>query len=125
MEMVLYLRADLQARDLTEDDLNGARLRLAHGHLAAAVIYDEVQPEKAELLRARVLGVLDEETGTRAGGMLNESLRSVWLDADRDGVVDDGEMDTIEGARLVDSKSFYTSSSYDADERRFSRGERH
>ena len=125
MEMVIHLRADLQARDLTEDDLNGARLRLAHGHLAAAVIYDEVQPEKAELLRARVLGVLDEETGTRAGGMLNESLRSVWLDADRDGAVDEGEMDTIEGARLVDSKSFFTSSSYDSTDRRFSKGERH
>ena len=124
-ELVMRLRRDLQERDLTEDDLNGHRFRLVHAHLAAAVIYDEVQAEKAEALRSRVLGFLDEETAIRTGGMVDEVLRSAWLDADRDGEVDSGEMDTIEGDRINDSKSFFTSSSYDSDTRRFSRGERH
>jgi hypothetical protein len=124
-ELILRLRRDLQERGLTEDDINGHRLRFAHAHLAAAVIYDENQPEKAEILRTRVLGAFNEETGIRHGGLVDDTLRSVWVDADRDGAVDSGEVTSIEGNRTADSKSFFTSSSFDSTNRVFSRGGRH
>lgn len=125
VELVVRLRMDLQQRGLTEDDVSGHRFRLAHAHLAAACIYDETTPDKAGAIRDRILGPFNAETGYRTGGMVSDILRSIWTDADRDGAIDTDEVDSIEGDRPADSKSFYTSSSYDSTTRKFTLGMKH
>lgn len=124
-ELIHRLRANLAPRGLTEDDVGGHRLRLVHSRLALAVIYDETQPEKAAELRDAALGPVNEKTGRRAGGLVDEALRDLWVDADADGVVNDGEVSSLEGNRGTDNASFFTSSSYSSSTRRFTYGERH
>lgn len=124
-ELIQRLREDLTVRGLTEDDVGGHRLRLAHAALACAYVYDETQPEKAEALRTRALGPADPDTGRRSAGLVDDALRAVWADANFDGVVDAGEVGNIEGARGSDVGSYFTSSAYTSTTRRFTRNERH
>lgn len=124
-ELIERLREDLLPRGYTEDSINGHRLRLAHAALAAAYVYDETQPEKAEMLRTRALGPLSATTGRRVGGLIGDALRNVWVDLDGDAVVDDGEMTTLEGNRTADTGSFFTSTSWSSETRRFTYRERH
>lgn len=125
LEIQTRLREDFVQRGITEDDVNGERFLLCHAALAAAYVYDEVEPVKAEALRTRALGPPGAKDGRRTAGLLMDALRAVWSDLDGDGVVDDGEIASLEGARQSDQGSFFTSSSYDSDVRRFTRGESH
>lgn len=122
-EIILRLRADMLPRGLTEDDISGARLRLAHATLAAAYVYDETEANKAEALRVRALGRVDPDTGRRTGGLVDEALRAVGLDAAQDGEI---AVTAVEGDRVSDvSGGFFTSSAYTSTTRRFSVGEAH
>lgn len=123
-EIILRLRADMLPRGLTEDDISGARLRLAHATLAAAYVYDETEPAKADALRTRALGRADPDTGRRVGGLVDEALRAVGLDAGQDG---DVAVTATEGDRVTDADvgGYFTSSTYTSSTRRFSIGEAH
>ncbi|RTL16444.1 MAG: hypothetical protein EKK55_24310 [Rhodocyclaceae bacterium] len=84
-QLVLDLAPHLGERGLVEDDVDGRRLHLAHAHLAAAMIVDRTDPERAERLRALY------------ADQLARGLRAVWVDLDRDGRIDQGEA----GGRLT------------------------
>lgn len=73
------LRTDLASRGLYEDDLDGSRLQRAHVLLTTSVILELAAPDQAEAARAA------------ANAAYDQALRSLWVDLDRDGVVDDGE----------------------------------
>lgn len=76
-------RADLAPRGLTEDDIDGARLRGAHAAWVVSCILEDIDTDLADRWRARA----DEAYDTAMSG--------IWVDADRDGVVDAGEIETI------------------------------
>jgi hypothetical protein len=96
-EVIIRLREDLAERALWEDDVPRAfRAPLArcHAHLAAATILDAYDPAAAAQHRARVWG----EDGQR--GLWQAALRRVFIDADGDGDVDEGEIEQVTGARV-------------------------
>lgn len=78
-ELELDLAPHLGPRGLYPDDIDGHHLRLAHATLAAARIVSRTSPKRGEQLRAEYAAQLDK------------GLRAVWVDLDRDGVVDAGE----------------------------------
>lgn len=99
-QLVAHVRAILQERDLYEDDAHGPTLRHAHAYLAAAVILDRVDPEQADRLREIAKDDIDV------------ALRSIWVDGDGDGEVDDDEAGVqLTGGRAADvGGTFYASS---------------
>lgn len=103
-ELVALIRALWRERGLWEDSIVGQPegLREVHADLAAARYHDETKPARAEVLRSRALGAVNPETGERQGGMLALVLRSVAVDTDGDGVVDDAR-DRATGPRSSDS----------------------
>lgn len=96
-EIEIDLAPHLGPRGLYPDDIDGHHLRLAHAHLAAAVLVARSAPKRADQLRAQYAALLEK------------GLRAVWVDLDRDGIVDAGEEEValsgpvpLEGARLSD-----------------------
>jgi len=109
--LVLTLRDKLRAVGKWEDDVDGRVLHAAHAYHVAALAVEGQDPERADRLRAR------------ADALVELGLRTVWVDLDGDGVVDDGE-DAVEitGARRSDAGGTFTSSTLT---RRFSIGQDH
>lgn len=80
-EIAMMIRSNMLADGLTEDEVfNATSFQLAHAYCAAALIYEQsAQLDMAEAMRARCTE------------LLNRALESVAIDADGDGVIDEGE----------------------------------
>lgn len=90
-ELISILRAQLVEQGLTEDEVDGPSLRAAHAALTAAHIYSLTSIENSAILR------------TRATELIEMVLKSVWVDANKDGDVDDDEATThVTGGRGSD-----------------------
>lgn len=122
-ELIAYIRDLWSERGLWEDNIIGspAGLLEVHAELAAARYYDDQKPPRAEAIRTRVLGPLVVETGLRAGGgLLERVLRTVAVDSDADGEVDN-ERDRATGNRSSDATVSITASTDRVNYRRHSR----
>jgi len=111
---VLVSRLRLRLREsanpsATEDECDGSALQQAHAALTAAVIYQLRDAELAAQLREVALDALDLE------------VAAMWVDADKDGTVDDGE----NPADTANATTLYTSSAFAGVTRRFSAGQAH
>ena len=80
-EIAMMIRSNMLADGLTKDEVfNATSFQLAHAYCAAALIYEQsAQLDMAEAMRARCTE------------LLNRALESVAIDADGDGVIDEGE----------------------------------
>ena len=109
-ELVAMIRDLWAERGLWEDDIIGrpAGMVEVHADLAAARYYDESRPDRAEVLRSRALGAINAETGRRFGGQLATVLRTVAVDTDADGVVDEARS-ALTGGRTSDVSVAITS----------------
>ena len=109
-EVIMRLREDLAERGEWEDDVprqhRGALAR-CHSHLAAATILDPFDPEAAQRHRDKVWGV----DGGR--GLWHAALRRILIDADGDGVADDGEVVQVKGPRVGSLGSYTTATADD------------
>ena len=107
-ELVLQIRDVVLAQSATEDEVfNPEQFKLAHAYCTAALIYEQnLQMDVAEQMR------------TRCSELMEIALRSLALDLDGDGVVDDGELDLREsGGKPTDFRASwknYTRSSNDS-----------
>jgi len=107
-ELIMQIRDVVLTQNATEDEVfNPEQFRLAHAYCTAALIYEQnLQMDVASQMR------------TRCSELMEIALRSLALDLDGDGVVDDGELDLREsGGRTTDfraSWSNYVRSSNDA-----------
>ncbi len=107
-ELVLQIRDVVLAQSATEDEVfNPEQFKLAHAYCTAALIYEQnLQIDIAEQLR------------TRCSELMEIALRSLALDLDGDGVVDDGELDLREtGGKPTDFRASwknYTRTSNDS-----------
>tara|TARA_Y100000034_G_scaffold115745_1_gene153285 strand:+ start:86 stop:1063 length:978 start_codon:yes stop_codon:yes gene_type:complete len=85
------VRSVLAARgDAFEDDVDGSRLRGAHAAWTISCILEDIDTDLADRWRKR------------ADEAFDEAMQSIWIDLDRDGVVDDGEV-VIVGDPLGDA----------------------
>ena len=106
-ELSLMLRNRLSASSITEDEIfNASDFLLCHCYCAAAQIYEmNLQLDIAESMRNRCLELLDL------------ALRSVDIDLNGDGVIDDGEIDVEKaGGKRTDFRASwksYTPSDYE------------
>ena len=91
-ELILWLRSQLAELDLTEDDVPAPQsLRMAHLYFSAACYHDLTDQEKATALRERAIGLATMAT------------KRIWVDANQDGEMDDGEQDKkLTGGRSAD-----------------------
>jgi len=90
--LVMMIRDKLRAVSRFEDDLDGQTLAQAHAYMAASILQDGVDPERAEKLRATAAKYVDL------------ALRTAWVDFDGVGYVAEGEAAVeVTGARQADS----------------------
>tara|TARA_Y100000114_G_scaffold44070_1_gene39682 strand:- start:13059 stop:14006 length:948 start_codon:yes stop_codon:yes gene_type:complete len=107
-ELILVIRDVVLADDATEDEVfNPEQFKLAHAYCTAAMIYEQnLQLDVADQMRSRCKDLLDI------------ALRSLALDVDGDGVIDQGELDRREtGGKQTDFRASYkgyTRTSYDS-----------
>jgi hypothetical protein len=107
-EIILVIRDVVLADDATEDEVfNPEQFQLAHMYCTAAMIYEQnLQLDVADEMR------------TRCKQLLDVALRSLALDVDGDGVIDDGELDRREtGGKQTDFRASwkgYTRTSNDS-----------
>lgn len=78
-ELLLHLLPAARGRGLYVDDLDGEAFQLTHAHLAAAMVVEATDPDRAVALRER------------AAVLRDLALRAVWADADSDGTIGPGE----------------------------------
>ena len=85
-EVILQVRDVVIAEGVTEDEVfNPEQFKLAHAYCTAAIIYEQsLQLDVAEQMRQR------------CHDLMHVALRSLALDIDGDGVVDEGELDRRE-----------------------------
>ena len=104
-EVIIRLREDLAEQGWTEDDVprqHRGALSLCHAHLAAERILEPFEPEAAQRHRDKVWGVDGQS------GLWKAAMRRIFVDADGDGVVDDGEVQQVTGPRVGSLGSFTT-----------------
>lgn len=77
------VHADLAARAIFEDDIDGSRLRNAHAAWVVSCILEDIDTDLADRWMRRFEAAYDT------------AMTGVWVDLDRDGVVDAGEIETI------------------------------
>ena len=77
------IHADLAARQLTEDDVDGSRFRGVHAAWTVSCILEDIDTTLADRWKAR------------ADEAYDAAMTGVWVDLDRDGVVDAGEIETV------------------------------
>jgi len=82
-EIILSIRDHVNSDDITEDEVfNPESFKLAHQYCTAAIIYEmALNLDAASAMRER------------CHELMSSALRSIALDLDGDGVVDDGELD--------------------------------
>ena len=96
-----------QIKAAQDEVFNPEQFRLAHAYCTAAMIYEQnLQLDVADQMRSRCKDLLDI------------ALRSLALDVDGDGVIDEGELDRREsGGKQTDFRASwkgYTRTSYDS-----------
>ena len=99
-ELILVIRDVVLADDATEDEVfNPEQFKLAHAYCTAAMIYEQnLQLDVANEMRSRCKDLLDI------------ALRSLALDVDGDGVIDEGELDRREtGGKKTDFRASWKS----------------
>ena len=99
-EIILIVRDVVIADGVTEDEVfNPEQFHLAHAYCTAAIIYEQnLQLDVAEQMR------------TRCQSLLDISFRSLAVDIDGDGVIDDGELDRREtGGKQTDFRASWKS----------------
>ena len=99
-EIILIVRDVVLADGVTEDEVfNPEQFQLAHAYCTAAIIYEQnLQLDIAEQMR------------TRCQSLLEISFRSLAVDIDGDGVIDDGELDRREtGGKQTDFRASWKS----------------
>lgn len=99
-ELILVIRDVVLADDATEDEVfNPEQFKLAHAYCTAAMIYEQnLQLDIADQMRSRCKDLLDI------------ALRSLALDVDGDGVIDEGELDRREtGGKQTDFRASWKS----------------
>jgi hypothetical protein len=107
-EIILEVRDVVLAEDATEDEVfNPESFKLAHAYCTAAMIYEQnLQLDVADAMR------------TRCHDLMQKAFRTLALDLDGDGVVDEGELDRREtGGKQTDFRASwknYTRSSNDS-----------
>lgn len=80
-EIILSIRDHLNSDDITEDEVfNPESFRLAHSYCTASIIYEMNQNFDASVAMR-----------TRCHELLDSALKSISLDLDGDGVIDEGE----------------------------------
>jgi hypothetical protein len=108
-ELSLMLRDRLSTSNVTEDEIfNAESFQLCHSYCTAARIYEmNLQLDASDAMRARCMELMDL------------ALRSVDLDLDGDGVIDDGEIDLEkQGGKSTDFRAgwkSYNKTEYDKD----------
>ena len=108
-ELSLMLRDRLSPSNVTEDEIfNAESFQLCHAYCTAARIYEmNLQLDASDAMRARCIELMDL------------ALRSVDLDLDGDGVIDDGEIDLEkQGGKSTDFRASwksYNKTEYDKD----------
>jgi hypothetical protein len=117
-EIILAIRDHVIADSCTEDEVfNQGSFLSAHAYCSAALVYESVlQLDVASAMRARC-----EE-------LLKSALRSLVLDLDGDGVIDEGEVDLRRsGGSATDFRASWRSFNKSAYDARFTpkRGMRH
>ena len=107
-ELILQVRDVVIADEATEDEVfNPEQFHLAHAYCTAALIYEQsLQMDVADQMRQR------------CHDLMEIALRSLALDLDGDGVIDDGELDRREtGGKTSDFRASwrgYTRTSNDS-----------
>jgi hypothetical protein len=107
-ELILQVRDVVIADEATEDEVfNPEQFHLAHAYCTAALIYEQsLQMDVADQMRQR------------CHDLMEIALRSLALDLDGDGVIDDGELDRREtGGKASDFRASwrgYTRTSNDS-----------
>jgi len=117
-EMILAIRDHVVADGVTEDEVfNQGSFMSAHAYCTAALVYESaLQLDVAEQMRARCQELLEV------------ALRSVTLDLDGDGVIDEGEIDLRRtGGSSTDFRASWRGYVKSANDSRFTptRGMRH
>ena len=108
-ELSLMLRDRLSPSSVTEDEIfNASSFLLCHAYCTASLIYEmNLQLDAASAMRDRCIELLDV------------ALRSIDLDLDGDGVIDDGEIDLEKtGGKSTDFRASwqsYNKTEYDKD----------
>jgi hypothetical protein len=117
-EIILVIRDHVIADNVSEDEVfNQQSFKRAHAYCSAAIIYEmNMQFDAAETMRARCRELLDI------------ALRSITLDLDGDGVVDEGEENLRrKGGSSTDFRASWSSYVRSENDSRFTpvRGMRH
>ena len=104
-ELILFIRGELSAKGLYEDDIPAPQtLRLAHLAFAEALITEAEDMEKAALIRER------------GRGLAKDALKRIWVDSNQNGEPDEGssegtskprKYDGRQGVSLTYTKQFY------------------
>ena len=117
-EIIMHIRDVTIPQDATEDEVfNPEQFKLAHAYCTAAYIYEQnLQLDVASEMR------------TRCQDLMEVALRSLALDVDGDGVIDDGELNRREsGGKTTDFRASWKNYTRTSNDSFFtsSRGMRH
>ena len=117
-EIIMHIRDVTIPQDATEDEVfNPEQFKLAHAYCTAAYIYEQnLQLDVADQMR------------TRCQELMEVALRSLALDVDGDGVIDDGELNRREsGGKTTDFRASWKTYTRTSNDSFFtsSRGMRH
>ena len=117
-EIIMHIRDVTIPQDATEDEVfNPEQFKLAHAYCTAAYIYEQnLQLDVASEMR------------TRCQELMEVALRSLALDVDGDGVIDDGELNRREsGGKTTDFRASWKNYTRTSNDSFFtsSRGMRH
>ena len=117
-EIIMHIRDVTIPQDATEDEVfNPEQFKLAHAYCTAAYIYEQnLQLDVASEMR------------TRCQELMEVALRSLALDVDGDGVIDDGELNRREsGGKTTDFRASWKTYTRTSNDSFFtsSRGMRH
>lgn len=93
-ELLLELLPHIRPRGLWPDDISGNAFRPAHAALAAAMIVERAEPDRADKLRARAIKLIEM------------GIQATWADLDADGILDAGEEGLNSGGVKLRSDSF-------------------
>lgn len=91
------IRADLCSRDLTEDDAQPGMAQLArvHAYMVAALIMEDSGDFVAnDHYLTQAFGPADDK-GRRTAGLYETAVSCIWIDANRNGDVDEGEIESL------------------------------
>jgi len=93
-----YTTASGERATIDDVESQNAALELVHAHIAAGHIYADRQDfEQYEHHFTRAFGTESSVDLRRKTGLYADAMRPIWVDLDRDGAVDDGEIEDVAG----------------------------